>query len=323
MWVQRAVVLAAVTVVGPTTLGATTASAQVPRTLHEFGAPVAPMLEGWYQNPDGTATVLVGFFNPNSDQTVDLPVGELNHFSPGPEDRGQPTHFPLGRSWGVLTIELPDDFDGDLSWTLTANNQPATIPLRLRHSFAKGSVPEPGRHREQVDDIEAPQCRQTVERLSHPLEQRAVHRRWPDEADVPVRARRRVPGRPRSEQHHSMGLGHQSVQRSGNVARGHPTGGNHLDGRLGHYSVGLPCQVHRRATIAGTFPTAGTSPPSPFCIIGRAGPGVRYPTGQRALAHGHRRSPTSRVGTPQGRGRRRRAPMRGALLERVGQRDEA
>jgi len=127
----RAVVLALV----GAALVALTASAQVPATMREFGAPVVPMFEGWYQNPDGTATVLVGVFNPNSGQTVDLPVGELNRFSPGPEDRGQPTHFPPGRSWGVLTIEVPGDFDGDLTWTLTANNQPATIPVHLQPPY--------------------------------------------------------------------------------------------------------------------------------------------------------------------------------------------
>ena len=46
-------------------------SAQVPETVRQFGRPVAPMFEGWYRNPDGTATVLVGFFNPNRQQTVD------------------------------------------------------------------------------------------------------------------------------------------------------------------------------------------------------------------------------------------------------------
>ena len=58
--------------------------AQVPDTVRQFGAPVAPMFEGWYRNSDGTATILVGFFNPNQDQTVDLPVGELNRFSKDP-----------------------------------------------------------------------------------------------------------------------------------------------------------------------------------------------------------------------------------------------
>lgn len=93
------------------------------------------MFEGWYRNPDGTATVLVGFFNPNKTQTVDLPIGELNRFSPGPGDRGQPTHFPPGRAWGVLSIEVPGDFDGDLTWTLTANDRPASIPVHLRPPY--------------------------------------------------------------------------------------------------------------------------------------------------------------------------------------------
>ena len=55
-----------------------TASAQPPGSLRAFGSPVAPMFEGWYRNGDGTATVLVGFFNANSEETVEIPVGELS-----------------------------------------------------------------------------------------------------------------------------------------------------------------------------------------------------------------------------------------------------
>ena len=116
-------------------LGVIHAEAQVPATVRQFGAPVAPMFEGWYRNMDGTATILVGFFNPNKDQTIDLPIGDLNRFSPGPEDRGQPTHFPPGRSWGVLTLRVPGNFDGDLTWTLTANDQPASIPVHLQAPY--------------------------------------------------------------------------------------------------------------------------------------------------------------------------------------------
>ena len=79
MHAYRTVVLAAVGVVA-VALGALAASAQVPGTVQEFGRPVVPMFEGWYFNQDGTATILVGFFNPNQTQTVDLPVGELNQF---------------------------------------------------------------------------------------------------------------------------------------------------------------------------------------------------------------------------------------------------
>lgn len=112
-------------------LGIGPANAQIPQTLQTFGGPVAPMFEGWYRNADGTATILVGAFNANSNQTVDLPVGALNQWSPGPHDRGQPTHFPPGRSWGVLSIQVPADFDGNLTWALTAHDQPAAIPVHL------------------------------------------------------------------------------------------------------------------------------------------------------------------------------------------------
>ncbi len=115
-------------------LGAVPASAQ-PGSLRAFGSPVVPMFEGWYENPDGTATILVGFFNPNAEETVNLPVGELNRFEPGPEDRGQPTHFPPGRAWGVLTLKVPRDFDGELRWVLNANNQPASIPVHLEAPY--------------------------------------------------------------------------------------------------------------------------------------------------------------------------------------------
>jgi hypothetical protein len=115
-------------------VGVAPASAQ-PGSLRAFGSQVAPMFEGWYKNDDGTATILVGFFNPNADQTIDLPVGELNRFEPGPEDRGQPTHFPPGRAWGVLSIQVPGDFDGDLRWVLTANDQPTSIPVHLEAPY--------------------------------------------------------------------------------------------------------------------------------------------------------------------------------------------
>jgi hypothetical protein len=109
--------------------------AQVPKVIRDFGGPVYPALEGWYQNDDGTATVLIGFYNTNQTETVEIPIGEQNHFSPGSEDRGQPTTFPPGRSWGVFTVKVPGDFDGELSWTLVANNQPATVPFSLRASY--------------------------------------------------------------------------------------------------------------------------------------------------------------------------------------------
>ena len=128
MWVFRVAAWIVVLLVGIAVLPAT---AQVPKTLQAFGAPVYPAFEGWYQNADGSATILIGYFNSNQTQTVDLPIGELNRFSPGPEDRGQPTRFEPGRSWGVFSVEVPGDFDGQLSWTLVANENPINIPFHL------------------------------------------------------------------------------------------------------------------------------------------------------------------------------------------------
>ncbi len=113
-------------------VGAISTTAQVPETRTEFGGPVYPAYEGWYHNPDGGYTLLVGYFNPNTEQTLEVPVGEANFLSPGPPDRGQPTIIPPGRGYGVFTIQVPADFgDSQLNWTLTVNDQTVTVPMHL------------------------------------------------------------------------------------------------------------------------------------------------------------------------------------------------
>ena len=94
----------AVVVVGVllATFGASWARAQPPKTLKQFGEPVYPAYEGWYENADGSFTLLVGYFNPNKEQTLNVEIGEGNYMSPGPLDQGQPTHFPSGRGHGPL-----------------------------------------------------------------------------------------------------------------------------------------------------------------------------------------------------------------------------
>lgn len=113
-------------------LGATRAAAQAPKTLTEFGNPVYPAFEGWYNNPDGSYVLLVGYFNPNTEQTIRVPIGESNYISPGLPDQGQPSVFAPGRGWGVFTIQVPADFgDKQVSWTLAVNDQTVTIPMHL------------------------------------------------------------------------------------------------------------------------------------------------------------------------------------------------
>ena len=78
---------------------------------HETGASVTGAFEGWFSNPDGTFSILVGYYNRNSKQVIDIPVGPNNKIEPGGPDRGQPTHFLTGRQWGVFTIQVPKDGD--------------------------------------------------------------------------------------------------------------------------------------------------------------------------------------------------------------------
>jgi hypothetical protein len=84
---------------------------------------VFPYFEGWYPNDDGTSTILFGYYNRNTDQTIEVPIGANNRIEPGGPDRGQPTNFLPRRQYGVFTITVPKDFGKEkITWTLTANN---------------------------------------------------------------------------------------------------------------------------------------------------------------------------------------------------------
>jgi hypothetical protein len=100
--------------------------------MHDAGQSVTGAFEGWFQNPDGSYSLLVGYLNRNQKETIDIPIGPNNRIEPGGPDRGQPTTFLPRRQWGVFTITVPKDFgDKKLTWTITANGQTTTIPMNL------------------------------------------------------------------------------------------------------------------------------------------------------------------------------------------------
>src|SRR6266700_2428289 len=100
--------------------------------IRDSGASVTGAFEGWYKNTDGSYSILVGYFNRNQKQTLDIPVGPDNHVDPGGPDQGQPTHFLPRRQWGVFTITVPKDFGGKkLTWTLVANGKTTSVPVGL------------------------------------------------------------------------------------------------------------------------------------------------------------------------------------------------
>src|SRR5947209_4044345 len=90
---------------------------------HEAGMSVTGAFEGWFQNPDGSFSLLLGYYNRNQKQEVDIPIGPNNRIEPGGPDRGQPTHFLPGRGWGLFVVRVPAVFaDNKLTWTLVADS---------------------------------------------------------------------------------------------------------------------------------------------------------------------------------------------------------
>jgi hypothetical protein len=130
--------LAAVALAGALATGARSAvPAQLPlEPNRESGQSLTAAYEGWFKNPDGTFSLLVGYYNRNTKQTLDIPIGPDNRIDPGGPDRGQPTHFVPKRQWGIFTITLPADFgDKKLTWTLTANGKTTAVPMGLHRDY--------------------------------------------------------------------------------------------------------------------------------------------------------------------------------------------
>lgn len=100
------------------------------------GQSVSPAFEGWYDNEDGSFTLVFGYMNRNWEEQVDLPVGTENFFAPGPEDRGQPTHFLPRRNRFVFEVEVPADFgESELTWTLESGGEVQTAYGSLRQDY--------------------------------------------------------------------------------------------------------------------------------------------------------------------------------------------
>jgi len=92
------------------------------------GEALYPAFEGWGPTKDGSLVLLLGYFNRNRDQSLDIPIGPDNRIEPGGPDFGQPTYFHSGRQYGVFAITIPKDFGTKrLTWTLTANGHTTTV----------------------------------------------------------------------------------------------------------------------------------------------------------------------------------------------------
>ena len=100
------------------------------------GQTVTPAFEGWYRNSDGSYSISFGYYNRNSEETLEIPIGPDNNISPGPQNQGQPTHFETRRHWGVFAVRVPADFgEKKVVWTLKIRGQTWAIPGSLHPNW--------------------------------------------------------------------------------------------------------------------------------------------------------------------------------------------
>ena len=79
------------------------------------GQSVQPVYEGCEKNADGTISMVFGYLNRNFQEEPHVPVGPNNFFEPGPQDRGQPTHFDTRRQSFVFRATCPADWGKEIS----------------------------------------------------------------------------------------------------------------------------------------------------------------------------------------------------------------
>ena len=109
------------------------------------GQTVTGAFEGWFKNPDGSFGLLVGYYNRNEKEDLDIPLGAENRIEPGGPDRGQPTHFGPGRQYGIFTVTVPKDFGTQkLTWTLVSHGQTNAITMHLDSNWVLAPYVDPG-----------------------------------------------------------------------------------------------------------------------------------------------------------------------------------
>lgn len=106
--------------------------------LRPSGQVVVPLYEGWFENPDGTYGICFGYFNLNTEEALDVPLGPDNFIVPSKFDGMQPTHFDrvpeagYRRHFCVFAVTVPEDFGQDrVVWTLRTRGEPLSTPGKL------------------------------------------------------------------------------------------------------------------------------------------------------------------------------------------------
>jgi hypothetical protein len=106
---------------------------------------LAPFMEGWYENEDGSFSISFGYLNLN-EETLEIPIGENNFIEPAEFDGMQPTVFTPGHQRGLFTANLPAVMsDQNVVWTLRkANGDVTSVPGRVTsNAYQLDWIPRP------------------------------------------------------------------------------------------------------------------------------------------------------------------------------------
>jgi hypothetical protein len=105
-----------------------------PQMIRRSGAPIVPIFEGWFQNPDSSYTLSWSYISMNLEEELFIPVGPDNFIEPAQFNGQQPTYFRpihrfIRRPWNIFMIQVPKDFgDQRITWTLRNHGATYTTP---------------------------------------------------------------------------------------------------------------------------------------------------------------------------------------------------
>jgi hypothetical protein len=138
--------------------------AQVSRTdvplnaagIRPQGQNVIPVYDGWFENQDGSYTFCFGYFNLNTEEALDIPLGPGNRIEPARFDGNQPTHFDpvpdpaltskYRHHWCVFSVDVPEDFGmADVTWTLASQGDTLSVPASLIPAYILDELEAPAR----------------------------------------------------------------------------------------------------------------------------------------------------------------------------------
>ena len=123
------------------------------QVLRPRGQGIVPIFDGWYRNEDGSSDLCFGYYNLNTEETVEIPMGPANAIEPAEFNGGQPTHFdpvperPYRRYYCVFTVTVPSGFGRrqQVVWTIERGTARASTPGHLHPDYVLDEPDSDGR----------------------------------------------------------------------------------------------------------------------------------------------------------------------------------